>query len=192
MKRRSMKRVNVKKENKTFKTLAVATIAGLSIIGVGQAQAVTLNEVDLSQKPIDAPTLDHLKNNNVLIPQTKYDNYNNLVEDTPIESPGSGYTDTKVDAKGDNTVTKFEYDKTTGTIVPVYYRVDLQRTTYGDGNQSKTYTVKGINGGTYDITAKYNDSASKTYTTEYKDHKYEDTVTAAGTETEIHSHQVQQ
>ena len=181
MKRRSLKRVNVKKENKPFKTLAVATIAGLSIIGVGQAQAVTLNEVDLSQKPIDAPTLDHLKNNNVLIPQTKYDDNKNLVEDTPIESPGSGYTYTKVDAKGDNTVTKFEYDKTTGAMVPVYYRVDLKQTTYGDGNQSKTYTVNGINGGTYDITAKYNDS----YTTEYKDHKYEATVTSSGTE--IHS-----
>ena len=47
MKRRSMKRV--KKENKPFKTLAIATIAGLSIIGVGQAQAATLEEVDLSQ-----------------------------------------------------------------------------------------------------------------------------------------------
>ena len=185
MKRRSMKRVNVKNEVKPFKTLAVATIAGLSIVGVGQAQAVTLDEVDLSQKPIDTPTLDHLKNNNVLIPQTKYDDNNKLVEDTPIESKGSGYTYTKVDAKGDNTVTKFEYDKTTGAIVPVYYRVDLKQTTYGDGNQSETYTVKGINGGTYDITAKYNDSASKTYTTEYKDHKYEDTVTSYGTE--IHS-----
>lgn len=50
MKRRSMKRVNVKKENKPFKTLAVATIAGLSIIGVGQAQATTLDEIDLSKK----------------------------------------------------------------------------------------------------------------------------------------------
>ena len=40
MKRRSMKRVNVKKENKPFKTLAIATIAGLSIIGVGQAQEI--------------------------------------------------------------------------------------------------------------------------------------------------------
>ena len=71
--------------------------------------------------------------------------------------------------------------------VPVYYRVDLKQTTYGDGNQSKTYTVNGINGGTYDITAKYNDSASKTYTTEYKDHKYEDTVTSTSYGTEIHS-----
>ena len=184
--RRSIRSAKFNAENKTtLKTLTVATIAGLSIIGVGQAQAVTLNEVDLSQKPIDAPTLDHLKNNNVLIPQTKYDDNKNLVEDTPIESPGSGYTYTKVDAKGDNTVTKFEYDKTTGAMVPVYYRVDLKQTTYGDGNQSKTYTVNGINGGTYDITAKYNDSASKTYTTEYKDHKYEATVTSSGTE--IHS-----
>lgn len=47
--RRSMKRVNVKKENKPFKTLAIATIAGLSIIGIGQAQAATLDDIDLSQ-----------------------------------------------------------------------------------------------------------------------------------------------
>ena len=66
-----MKRVNVKNENKTFKPyLAVATIAGLSIIGVGQAQAATLDEVDLSQKPIDTPTLDYLHNNDV---QIKYE-----------------------------------------------------------------------------------------------------------------------
>ena len=45
--RRSMKRVNVKKENKPFKTLAIATIAGLSIIGIGQAQAATLDDIDL-------------------------------------------------------------------------------------------------------------------------------------------------
>ena len=57
--RRSMKRVNVKKENKPFKTLAIATIAGLSIIGIGQAQAATLDDIDLSQKQINTPTLDY-------------------------------------------------------------------------------------------------------------------------------------
>ena len=211
--RRSMKRVNVKKENKPFKTLAIATIAGLSIIGVGQAQAVTLDGVDLSQKPIDTPTLDYLHDNKVEIPQKTFqrDADGNIVKDandkpiiqegTPILAPQSGYSLTELEAKedgskpdGNNVITKFEvkdvtryYDKTTGAIVPVYYRVDLKQTTYGDGNQSKTYTVNGINGGTYDITAKYNDSASKTYTTEYKDHKYEDTVTSTSYGTEIHS-----
>lgn len=143
MKRRSMKRANVKNENKPFKTLAVATIAGLSIIGVGQAQAVTLDEVDLSQKPIDTPTLDYLHNNNVLIPQKTFqrdedgnivkDSNNNpiLQEGTPILAPQSGYSLTKLEAKedgskpdGNNVITKFEvkevtryYDKTTGELV---------------------------------------------------------------------------
>ncbi|DAB08371.1 TPA: hypothetical protein CPT78_01600 [Candidatus Gastranaerophilales bacterium HUM_14] len=211
--RRSMKRVNVKKENKPFKTLAIATIAGLSIIGIGQAQAATLDDIDLSQKPINTPTLDYLHDNTVFLPQKTFqrDADGNIVKDandkpiiqegTPILAPQSGYSLTELEAKedgskpdGNNVITKFEvkdvtryYDKTTGAIVPVYYRVDLKQTTYGDGNQSKTYTVNGINGGTYDITAKYNDSASKTYTTEYKDHKYEDTVTSTSYGTEIHS-----
>ena len=211
--RRSMKRVNAKKENKPFKTLAIATIAGLSIIGIGQAQAATLDDIDLSQKQINTPTLDYLHDNTVFLPQKTFqrDADGNIVKDandkpiiqegTPILAPQSGYSLTELEAKedgskpdGNNVITKFEvkdvtryYDKTTGAIVPVYYRVDLKQTTYGDGNQSKTYTVNGINGGTYDITAKYNDSASKTYTTEYKDHKYEDTVTSTSYGTEIHS-----
>lgn len=144
MKRRSMKRVNVKNENKPFKTLAIATIAGLSIIGVGQAQATTLDEVDLSKKPIDTPTLDYLHDNNVLIPQKTFqrdedgniiinDSHNEPIiqEGTPILAPQSGYSLTKLEAKedgskpdGDNVITKFEvkevtryYDKTTGELV---------------------------------------------------------------------------
>ena len=143
MKRRSMKRVNVKNENKPFKTLAVATIAGLSIIGVGQAQATTLDEVDLSQKPIDTPTLDYLHDNKVEIPQKTFqrDENGNIVKDandkpiiqegTPILAPQSGYSLTKLEANpdgskpdGDNVITKFEvkevtryYDKTTGELV---------------------------------------------------------------------------
>ena len=138
-----MKRVNVKNENKPFKTLAIATIAGLSIIGVGQAQATTLDEVDLSQKPIDTPTLDYLHDNNVLIPQKTFqrDENGHIVKDsnnkpiiqegTPILAPQSGYSLTELDAKedgskpdGDNVITKFEvkevtryYDKTTGELV---------------------------------------------------------------------------
>ena len=142
--RRSIRSAKFNSENKTtLKTLTVATIAGLSIIGVGQAQATTLDEVDLSQKPIDTPTLDYLHDNNVLIPQTSFqrDEDGNIVKDandkpiiqegTPILAPQSGYSLTKLEANpdgskpdGDNVITKFEvkevtryYDKTTGELV---------------------------------------------------------------------------
>ena len=108
-----MKRVNVsKKENKPFKTLAIATIAGLSIISVGQAQATTLDEVDLSQKPIDTPTLDYLHDNDVKITDEN---------GTEVAIPQSSYTMTEVKANedgskptGDNIFTKYDYDNTTG------------------------------------------------------------------------------
>ena len=141
--RRSMKRVNVKKENKPFKTLAIATIAGLSIIGVGQAQATTLDDIDLSQKPINTPTLDYLRDKEVFLPQKTFqrDENGNIVKDsndkpiiqegTPILAPQSGYSLTKLEANpdgskpdGNNVITKFEvkdvtryYDKTTGELV---------------------------------------------------------------------------
>ncbi len=142
--RRSIRSAKFNAENKTtLKTLTVATIAGLSIIGVGQAQAATLDEVDLSQKPIDTPTLDYLHKNDVLLPQKTFqrDEDGNIVKDandkpiiqegTPILAPQSGYSLTKLEAKedgskpdGDNVITKFEvkevtryYDKTTGELV---------------------------------------------------------------------------
>ena len=160
--RRSMKRVNGKKENKPFKTLAIATIAGLSIIGIGQAQAATLDDIDLSQKQINTPTLDYLHDNTVFLPQKTFqrdadgniiinDSYNEPIiqEGTQILAQKSGYSLKELEAKedgskpdGNNVITKFEvkdvtryYDKTTGAIVPVYYRVDLKQTTYGDGNE---------------------------------------------------------
>lgn len=146
MKRRSMKRVNVKKENKTFKTLAVATIAGLSIIGVGQAQAATLDEVDLSQKPIDTPTLDYLHNNDV---QIKYE------DGTEVAIPQSSYTMTEVKANedgskpyGDNIITQYDYDKTTGSLSPLYYEINYQ-TQFGNPDGDTTLTFG-------KITYKYN------------------------------------
>lgn len=119
-----------------------------------QANGATLDDVDLSLKPKDMPTLDYLHKNNVMIPQKN---------SVPILSPNSGYRLTKVDAKadgskpdGDNIITKFEvvnvtkyYDKITGELVktplegvdykvvqtkefvPVYYSVDLKQTIYG-------------------------------------------------------------
>lgn len=135
MKRRSMKRVSVK--NKTFKTLAVATIVGLSIIGVGQAQATTLDEVDLSQKPIDTPTLDYLHNNDV---QIKDEN------GTEVAIPQSSYTMTNVEANsdgskptGDNIITQYDYDKTTGSLSPLYYEINYQ-TQFGNPDGDTTLT----------------------------------------------------
>lgn len=142
MKRRSMKRVNVKKENKTFKTLAIATIAGLSIIGVGQAQAATLDEVDLSQKPIDTPTLDYLHNNDV---QIKYE------DGTEVAIPQSNYTMTEVKANedgskptGDNIITQYDYDKTTGSLSPLYYEINHQ-TQFGNPDGDTTLTFGKVN-----------------------------------------------
>ena len=142
MKRRSMKRVNVKKENKPFKTLAIATIAGLSIIGVGQAQATTLDEVDLSQKPIDTPTLDYLHNNDV---QIKYE------DGTEVAIPQSNYTMTEVKANedgskpdGDNIITQYSYDKTTGSLSPLYYEINYQ-TQFGNPDGDTTLTFGKVN-----------------------------------------------
>ena len=143
MKRRSMKRVSVKKENKTFKTLAVATIAGLSFIGVGQAQATTLDEVDLSQKPIDTPILDYLHDNNV---QIKYE------DGTEVAIPQSSYAMTNVEANsdgskptGDNIITKYNYDKTTGSLSPLYYEINYQ-TQFGnpDGDTTLNFEYTSI------------------------------------------------
>lgn len=161
MKRRSMKRVNVKKENKPFKTLAIATIAGLSIIGIGQAQAATLDEVDLSQKPIDTPTLDYLHNNDV---QIKYE------DGTEVAIPQSNYTMTEVNANedgskptGDNIITQYSYDKTTGSLSPLYYEINYQ-TQFGNPDGDTTLTFGKVNGSwelnpqnpTSTITYKYN------------------------------------
>lgn len=157
-----MKRVNVKNENKTFKTLAVATIAGLSIIGIGQAQAATtLDEVDLSQKPIDTPTLDYLHNNDV---QIKYE------DGTEVAIPQSSYTMTEVNANedgskpdGDNIITQYDYDKTTGSLSPLYYEINYQ-TQFGNPDGDTTLTFGKVNGSwklnpenpTSTITYKYN------------------------------------
>ena len=129
--RRSIKSANNAEVKHNFKALTVATIAGLSIIGMGgQAQATTIDEVDLSQKPLDTPTLDYLHENNV-----------QMTDENGAETgvyPQSTYTLTKVNANadgtkpaGDNIITKFEYDKTTGTLNPVYYSVNLKQTEYG-------------------------------------------------------------
>ncbi len=168
--RRSIRSAKFNPENKTtLKTLTVATIVGLSIIGVGQAQATTLDEVDLSKKTIDTPTLDYLHKNDVLLPQKTFqrdDEYGYIVTDanrepiiqegTPILAPQSGYSLTKLEAKedgskpdGDNVITKFEYDKTTGTLNPVYYSVNLKQTEYGHKDATNQKVINFNSGITY-------------------------------------------
>lgn len=160
--RRSIRSAKFNAENKTtLKTLTVATIAGLSIIGVGQAQATTLDEVDLSQKPIDTPTLDYLHNNDV---QIKYE------DGTEVAIPQSNYTMTEVKANedgskpdGDNIITQYDYDKTTGSLSPLYYEINYQ-TQFGNPDGDTTLTFGKVNGSwelnqenpTSTITYKYN------------------------------------
>ena len=133
----------------------------MSIIGVGQAQATTLDEVDLSQKPIDTPTLDYLHNNDV---QIKYE------DGTEVAIPQSNYTMTEVKANedgskpdGDNIITQYDYDKTTGSLSPLYYEINYQ-TQFGNPDGDTTLTFGKVNGSwelnpqnpTSTITYKYN------------------------------------
>ena len=49
----------------------------------------------------------------------------------PTLGENSAYTLTKVDAAGEDTITKFEYQPETGEFTPVYYRVDYRQSEYG-------------------------------------------------------------
>jgi len=97
---------------------------------------IDLKETEINNKP----TLDYLKENNILIPQKgAYDKSTKTwAEAAPISSPGSSYTLTQVDAESDNTITKFELNGETSTLAPVYYQIDLKKTEYGhlDGGGS--------------------------------------------------------
>ena len=143
-----------------MKALLLASLAGCMGIGLPSAKAVELSDIDLSKKPLDTPTLDYLNRNNVTIPS----------EDggaAPV--PPSAYTLTRVDGAGENTITKFEWDESTQSFNPVYYKVDLKQTEYGEGNQTHTVTLE--NGPLKDVTINvhYDDNLTGDYTTEYKD-----------------------
>ncbi len=51
-----------------------------------------------------------------------------------------GYKLTKVDKQGDDTIVKYEYDPSTHELKPVYYRLDLAKTTYGSTGETETYS----------------------------------------------------
>ena len=91
----------------------------------------------MSQKPIDTPILDYLHNNNV---QIKDEN------GTEVAIPQSSYTMTNVEANsdgskpaGDNIITQYDYDKTTGSLSPLYYEINYQ-TQFGNPDGDTTLT----------------------------------------------------
>lgn len=51
----------------------------------------------------------------------------------------SAYTLTRVDSKGENTITKFEWNSELNRMEPVYYRVDLAQKEYGSGSDVKYF-----------------------------------------------------
>ena len=174
----------MRKDLTTAKTLLVASITALSMTGAYASE----NLAPVPKVAEDNPqgTLDKLAGQD--IPGS------DPVQQYP--SSGSSYTLTKVQEggekpTGDNIVTKFTYNSETQTMTPVYYKLDLKQTTYGEGNTSQTFTldtepVKGV-----EITAKYDDLSGKTYDNEYKDTNYTATVTEGGSynspRQEIHS-----
>ena len=101
----------------------------------------------------------------------------------PKTSQGNLYTYERVDIKGPDTVTKFQYNHEKQMFEPVYYRMVLKNKTYGEGNTSKGYgfttnadgnVVLG-EGSTY--TVKYDDATGKTYANVYQDKIKETSVT---------------
>ena len=132
---KSDKVVSAKTKEKTdsLKVLLLASLAGCMTLGMQSAQAAELADIDMSQKPSNVPTLDYLNQNNVTISSEDGSS-------STIVTPSS-YTLTKVDAAGDNTITKFEWDESTKSFNPVYYKVDLKQKEFGSGSQSTTVTL---------------------------------------------------
>ena len=126
----------------SLKSLLLASLAGCIVIGAPSASATELSDVDLSKKPLDTPTLDYLNQNNVTLPAGD--------DGTAAPVPPSAYTLTKVDAAGENTITKFEWDESTQSYNVVNYQIDLKQTEYGEGNQTHTVTLE--NGPLKDVT----------------------------------------
>ena len=79
----------------------------------------------------------------------------NLVcaNETGVTERAHAYTLTKVDLPTDYTIVKQEIDLETGNLVPTYYRIDLNKTQYGSGSNTKNYSVMG-----QDITVNYNNA----------------------------------
>lgn len=105
----------------TFKALSAAVLAGTVIVGAPQVNAADL---DLSNKPLTSPTLDYIKDNNMDIPQVKYDQDGNFVETDAVKSPGSAYSVTA----GSESDYDFSYQTSDadGNLTTHYAKIDLK------------------------------------------------------------------
>src|SRR5574344_1872870 len=130
------------KTEKDFKKPKIRKLIIASMLAVGIG---VISSNSAYSKDIATPTLDTLHNSGTIIPNS-----------TPATVyPQSAYSYTKVDTKGANTVTKFEYNAQTKAITPVFYRIDLKKSEYGSGDISTTTTIKAPTDDVT-ITAKYN------------------------------------
>ena len=91
-----------------------------------------------------------------------------LADNAPVPQDNHAYTLTKVDAPGENVITKYEWSNTEKKYVPVYYRVDLNKTEYGHkdvASETKTFTIKTPNvdgsGNAFNYEIKYYTDASR-------------------------------
>ena len=80
----------------------------------------------------------------------------------------SAYSLTRVEQAGDNTITKFEYNTATQTFEPVFYRVDLKQTEFGEGSLSQEFQIP-ILQGNVNIKFNYDDASTGNYEHVYKD-----------------------
>ena len=58
---------------------------------------------------------------------------------TPTLGDDSAYTLERVDSAGENTITNYEYDASTGDLTSTYYQIDLKKKEYGSGDSVKYY-----------------------------------------------------
>ena len=117
-----------------MKSLLAASLATLSVTGAYAAE-VQAPAADYMPEA----TLDGLKGQT--IPDT----------DPALQYPGSAYSMTKIQEggdkpAGDNIVTKFTYDAQTQTMTPIYYRLDLKNTVYGEGDSERYFKYTDYNG----------------------------------------------
>ena len=117
-----------------MKSLLAASLATLSVTGAYAAE-VQAPAADYMPEA----TLDGLKGQT--IPDT----------DPALQYPGSAYSMTKIQEggdkpAGDNIVTKFTYDAQTQTMTPIYYRLDLKNTVYGEGDSERYFKYTDVNG----------------------------------------------
>ena len=168
----------------SLKALLLASLAGCIVIGAPSASAAELSDVDLSKKPLDTPTLDYLNQNNVTLPAGD--------DGVAAPVPPSAYTLTKVDAAGENTITKFEWDESTQSFNPVYYNVNLKQTEYGEGSQTHTVTLQNTPLKDVTINVHYDepdvsvDTSAQNYDNVYKDQTTNRTLTNPSSSSDEH------